>query len=190
VLGGCVVGNDEKQIDRAALPTIVLQRGDLADIWVPFNSGRQVRADAPAGPRSDPLRFGRLDGWIARFRRAGSQKTAGPLVIESRADLFDSADGAADELSAARSELGRAIGAREPAEPLADPAIGDEALAATILERRGGAGIADVRFYLVSWRHDNVVASIFVNGFDRKLTLSQALDLARLQERRIERAGS
>jgi hypothetical protein len=110
-------------------------------------------------------------------------------VIESRADLFDSIGGARDELSTARSELGTAIGARSAAEPLADPTIGDEAFAATILQRSGGGGIADVRFYLISWRRQNVVGSIFVNGFERKLTLAQALDLARAQERRIARAG-
>ena len=189
VLGGCVVGNDEKQIDRGALSTLVLAPADLSDVWVPFNSGRQVSADAPAGTHSNPERFGRLDGWIARFRRPGSQQTTGPLVIESRADLFESAGGARDELSRARSELGTAIGARAAAKPLADPAIGDEAFAATILQKSGGGGIADVRFYLISWRHQNVVASIFVNGFERKLTFPQALALARAQERRIARAG-
>jgi hypothetical protein len=130
VLGGCVVGKDEKQIDRAAVSKLVLAQADLSDAWVPFNSGRQVRADAPAGTRSNPQRFGRLDGWIARFRRPGSQQTSGPLVIESRADLFDSTDGARDELSTARSEVGTRIGARPVAEPLADPTIGDEAFAA------------------------------------------------------------
>jgi hypothetical protein len=190
VLGGCVAGGDEKQIDRGALSTLVLAPADLSDVWVPFNSGRQVNADAPAGTRSDPQRFGRLDGWIARYRRPGSQQTTGPLVIESRADLFESADGARDELSTARSELGTAVGARQAAKPLEDPAIGDEAFAATILQRSGGGGISDVRFYLISWRHDNVVASIFVNGFERKLTLAQALALARAQERRIARAAA
>jgi hypothetical protein len=189
LLAGCVVGNDEKQIDRGALPTLVLSPADLSDVWVPFNSGRQVSADAPAGTRSNPQRFGRLDGWIARFRRPGSQQTSGPLVIESRADLFESAGGARDELSTARSELGTAIGARAAAKPLAHPSIGDEAFAATILQKSGGGGIADVRFYLISWRHDNVVASIFVNGFERELTFAQALDLARAQERRIARAA-
>jgi hypothetical protein len=190
LLGGCVGGTDEKQIDRSAVSTLVLAPGDLSDVWVPFNSGRQVRADAPAGTRSNPQRFGRLDGWIARFRRPGSQKTSGPLVIESRADLFESADGARDELSTARSELGTAIGARPAAEPLADPAIGEEALAATMLQRSSGGGIPDVRFYLISWRHKNLVASIFDNGFDGNLTLGQTLDLARAQERRIARASS
>ena len=189
LLGGCVVGNDEEQIDRAAVSTLVLAPADLSDVWVPFNSGRQVSADAPAGTRSDPQRFGRLDGWIARFRRPGSQQTSGPLVIESRADLFESAGGARDELSTARSELGTAIGARAEAKPLADPTIGDEAFAATILQKSGG-GIPDVRFYLISWRHENVVASIFVNGFERKLTFTQALALARTQERRVARAAA
>jgi len=189
VLGGCVVGDEQKQIEREALRTLVLQSADLSDVWVPFNSGRQVRADAPAGARSDPQRFGRVDGWIARFRRPGSQATAGPLVIESRADLFDSADGGEDELSAARSEVGTAIGSQAPTEPLADPAVGEEAFAATLLQRSGGGGIANVRFYLISWRQENVVARVFVNGFEGKVTLAQALDLARAQERRIARAA-
>jgi hypothetical protein len=189
LLGGCVVGDDEKQIDRSAVSTLVLAPGDLPAVWVPFNSGRQVSADAPAGARSNPQRFGRLDGWIARFRRPGSQQTSGPLVIESRADLFESAGGARDELATARSEVGTAIGARPATEPLADPDLGEEAFAATILQKSGGGGIADVRFYLITWRHQNVVATLFVNGFDQKVTLAQALDLARAQERRIARAG-
>jgi hypothetical protein len=188
VLGGCVVGDEESSIGRDALPRLVLAAGDLPGHWRLFNSGRQVSADAPPGARSNPQRFGRSDGWIARYRRPGSTETPGPLVIESRADLFASADGAHDELSAARSELGTAVGPRAAAEPLADPDLGEEAFAATILDPRGGAGAADVRFYLVVWRQANVVASIFVNGFEEKLTLQQALDLARAQERRIARA--
>jgi hypothetical protein len=190
MLGGCVVGGAGRQIGQDALSRLVLQPGDLPHVWVPFNSGRQVRADAPAEARSDPQRFGRAGGWIARFRRPGSQETSGPLVIESRADLFGSADGAKDELSTARSELGNPIGGRPVAKPLADPSIGEEAFAGTILQRSGGGGIADVRFYLIAWRHQNVVASIFVNGFEGKVTLPQALELARAQQRRIARAGS
>jgi hypothetical protein len=190
MLGGCVVGGAGKQIGQDALPRLVLQPGDLPDVWVPFNSGRQVRADAPAGARSDPQRFGRAGGWIARFRRPGSQETSGPLVIESRADLFSSADGAKDELSAARSELGTSVGGRPVAKPLADPSVGEEAFAGTIRQRSGGGGVADVRFYLIAWRHESVVASIFVNGFEGKLTFAQALELARAQQRRIARAGS
>jgi hypothetical protein len=111
-------------------------------------------------------------------------------VIESRADLFSSANGAKDELAAARSELGTAIGGRPITKPLADPNVGDEAFAGTILQRSGGGGIRDVRFYLVVWRHQNVVASISVNGFEGKVTLPQALELARAQQRRIVPAES
>ena len=172
------------------MSTLVLAPGDLPAVWVPFNSGRQVSADAPAGTRSNPQRFGRLDGWIARFRRPGSQKTSGPLVIESRADLFESAGGA--ERRAVNSEERGRKGDRSASQPLSlsriRPSV-TEAFAATILQKSGGGGIPDVRFYLISWRHQNVVASIFVNGFERKLTLAQALDLARAQERRIARAG-
>ena len=51
-----------------------------------------------AGKTLGLVGFGRIEGWKARYRRPGSQTTRRPLVIESRADLFESADGAAEEL--------------------------------------------------------------------------------------------
>jgi hypothetical protein len=46
-----------------------------------------------------------------------------------------------------------------------------------------------VRFYSVAWRDGSVTALVRVNGFDGRLTLSDALALARAQEERISSAG-
>jgi len=46
-----------------------------------------------------------------------------------------------------------------------------------------------VRNYQVVWRDDNAVASLTVNGFERKLALSDVLELARKQQRRLARAA-
>jgi hypothetical protein len=167
-------------IPAAKLPELVLQPGDLPEVWVRFDEGRQGRADAPPGRRADPDRFGREGGWKARYRKPGSRATRGPLVIESRADLFAGEEGAQDDLELLRDELagGLAAGARR----IAAPALGDEAVAATV---RQGA----VRFYLIAWRQENVVGAILVNGFSRSLRLSDASELARKQARRIERAA-
>jgi hypothetical protein len=178
---GCAFGDgaDRATFDEADLRALVLQQEDLQRVFVRFDEGRQISADLPTGARADQGRFGRVDGWKARFRRPGSQATTGPLVIESRADLFDSADGANDELEAARSEP-----TAEPAQwrPVEAPRVGDESFALTATERGFGGG---VRFYLIVWREDNVTGSILANGFRGKFTLEQAVGLARKQQARI-----
>jgi hypothetical protein len=174
---GCS-GGGEEGIDTSDLSKVVLQPADLRRVWVPFDVGPQIGADAPGGERADPERFGRVEGWKARYRRPGSPATVGPLVIESRADLFDSADGARRDLEVLEEDLAETLpGSR----PLAAPMLGDDAVAATVLEGK-------VRFYLVAWRQTNVTASLFLNGFDGRTTLAQTLALVRKQERRIAAA--
>lgn len=181
---GCSLGgNGQSVVDTGRLNTLVLQPGDLSSVFVRFDEGRQVRADQPAGVRSDPQRFGRKEGWKARYRRSGSAETAGPLVVESRADVFGSDEGAGDELEARASELDTG-----PLQwrSLESPDLGDEAIARTLSQPGLGRG---VRFYLVAWREDNVTASVLVNGFEGKMTLMDALELARKQQARIGKAA-
>ena len=167
----------------AELEKLVLQPDDLPRSFMRFDEGRQIAADLPAGARADPARFGRRDGWKARYRRAGTIQTTGPLVIESKADLFDSSDGAADDFDAARADTDES----EPEwQPIGEPGLGDESFAATLLQGTESSG---VRFYQVVWREKNAVASLNVNGFARGLALEDALELARAQERRIETVG-
>jgi hypothetical protein len=177
-------GEDGAMVELNELSALVLQPEDLPAVFDRFDEGRQAMADNPGGSRADPARFGRQDGWKARYRRPGTPRTEGPLVVESRADLFDSSGGAKDELEAARRDL-------EDGElewqPIDEPGLGDESFAATLVQSGGTSG---VRFYQVYWREANVTASLSVNGFESRLALAEALELARKQERRISRASS
>jgi hypothetical protein len=185
LLAACAGDDDEQTVSRAELPRVVLQPADLPRVWVRFDEGRQIGPDAPPGPRADRTRFGRIEGWKARYRRPGSRTTAGPLVIESRADLFPDGDGARSDFDLVAQEPTEGAGGR--AEVLAAPELGDEALAASFLQGDEETG---VRFYVIAWRDDNVVASVAANGFARSFTREHALELARKQARRLARAAA
>ena len=177
---GCSLrGGDEATISRQELPRLVLQQSDLPRVFFPFDQGRQSITDSPGGRRADATRFGREDGWKARYRRSGTERTKGPLVIESRADLFSSSDGATDDLAAAREDLSDGD---LDWQPIDEPGLGQESFAATLVQ--GG-----VRFYQVVWRDQNVTASLNVNGFEPRLALGEVLALARKQEQRVADAA-
>lgn len=182
-LAGCTFGGGSASIDRDELRGLVLQPADVPGVFVQFDHGRQIGADAPGGTRAAPGRFGRVEGWKARYRRPGSPSTEGPLVIESRADLFESAGGAEDDFDAALTDLRESTPGWSPID---EPGIGDESFAATHVQEGG----TDVRWYQVFWRDDNVTASLVVSGFDGKLALADALALARKQQRRVARAAA
>jgi hypothetical protein len=174
---GCGSGGGPT-IAKSKLPALVLQEEDVA-AFSQFGNGTQVSADAHPGPRHDPQRFGRLGGWISRYKRSGSTTTRGPLVIESRADLFHSTGGAKKDLAAYADELdatAASVGGRE----LHAPSVGDDAHAFVY-----GTGAA--RFYAVAWRHGSATASVVVQGFH--VGLGDAVALARKQERRLASAG-
>lgn len=179
VLAGCsLMGGDEASIEVAELEQLVLQPPDLPRSYLRFDEGRQIAAEASEGARADPNRFGRRDGWKARYRGPG-----GTPVIESKADLFDSAAGAEDELEAARADLDESD---VDWSPVGEPGLGDQSFAATYLQ---GTKTSGVRFYQVVWREDNVTASLLMNGFARQLSLADVLELAQAQERRVADAA-
>jgi hypothetical protein len=178
LVAGC--GGGGPAIGVAQLSKLVLQPGDLPPAFAQFDAGRQVQVDRVQGPRFDNSRYGREDGWKARYNRAGSPATAGPLVVESRADLFKAKSGATTDLLAYREQFK----ATPNAHLIGVPRIGDESVAMTQLR----PGAPAVRFYTVAWRDANVTGSVAVNGFAGKLTLGQALALARAQERHIAAA--
>ena len=178
-VAGCA--GDSGGIGKTELASVVLQLADLPEPFVQFDDGRQGAAETTSGFRADPVRFGRVDGWKARYRRPGTPATSGPLVIESRADLFEDDDGAAKDLDAYRRELGQAVRATG-GRLLAPPELGSESVGMTFREDR-------VRFFRITWRHANATALLFVNGFDERLELADVLALARKQQRRLEDAS-
>jgi hypothetical protein len=177
---GCSFGGDDGTISRQELPKLVLQQSDLPRAFFRFDEGRQAIVDSPGGRRADATRFGREDGWKARYRRSGTEHTSGPLVVESRADLFASDGGAKDDLDAARDDLAEG---ELDWEPIDEPGLGEESFAVTLVQ--GG-----VRFYQVVWRDANVTAALSANGFEPRLALGEVLALARAQQEHITAAES
>ena len=168
---------ETKKLSAADLPRVVLQPSDLAG-FSRFDEGRLGRADFQPGPRAEPDRFGREDGWKARYRRTDPSDREGALVVESKVDLFEDDGGADEDLEAYGQELrprqsGPGISAGKP--------LGDEYVW-TVFEANG------VFFVTVAWRYANVTASVGTQAFDRQAALEAAFDLASRQQRRIERA--
>jgi hypothetical protein len=177
LVAGCGAGG--KRISEAKLSRLVLREQDLPPIFSSFNFGKQIRLDNSGTARADPVRYGRKGGWIARYNRPGSSDTRGPLVIESRADLFDDAGGAKSDLAAYRIDFSRIPGS--DLRVLSLPKLGDAALGVTFVQ----PGAKPVRFFRIAWRDRNVSASVTVQGFGGRLALTEALALARKQERLI-----
>jgi hypothetical protein len=167
----------EQRIAVDQLPTLVLQPADLPS-FSQFGLGTQITADAHAGPRKDPSRFGRLGGWIARYRPTDASVRNGPLVVESRADLFPSTSAAKQDLDAYDTEYESTI-ARAGGKKLGTVAVGDEARAFTF-----GSGVDF--FYVVVWRTANSTASVLVEG--SAVALEDALALARKQSAHLTAA--
>jgi hypothetical protein len=169
-----------KTVPPSKLPKLVLQPADLPGPYTAFDVGRQTQLDRVPGPRSDPARFGRQGGWKARYNRPGSTATRGPLVVESRADVFQDATGAAKDLAAYRTQFARQSGGRPFRVRLGTAAAG-------VMQQRPGRPA--VRFISVAWQDGNVTASVVVNGFASGLGAADAVALARAQERRIAGAS-
>lgn len=180
-------GDDgEAEITKADLRRLVLQPEDLPRVFTQFDVGELGRSDIRSGPRADPRRFGRETGWKARYSRSGSAETAGPLVIESKVDLFGDEEGADRDLEAYRGELEatvKQIGRTGRRLPTAE--VGDEAI---LFSATQGSGRRAVRFYALAWRQANVTSSLVVNGFEGKVFVDDVLRLAREQEQRITAA--
>lgn len=190
VLAGCSAlggGDEAPAIPESGLPAIVLQPDDLGGNFTRFDEGRLAIADAPLGERADPERFGRIDGWKARFRRSGSAATVGPLVVESRADLFEGAGGAERELEAHQGELEPQARHPSPATFVELEELGDEAFALT--QDAGDSPPGSLVSHTVAWRYRNASASVTANGFAPRLRLADVLALARAQQRRLAAAA-
>jgi hypothetical protein len=179
-LAGC--GGASKNVSADELRKLVLREADVRPPFAPFYVGRQVRLDTAGTSRSDASRFGRKGGWIARYHRPGSASTLGPLVIESRADVFGGSGGARSDLEAYRHDLEHVPAVR--VRDFAVPGLGDEAAGVTYVR----PGTLPVRTYTIVWRDRNVSASLTAQGYDGKLDKAAAVRLAMAQERLISRA--
>lgn len=178
--GGCDGKDERLDPDRAS--QAVLRISDLPDGFTAFDRGEIESRDVAPGPREDPARFGRQGGWKTRFRRVGAPGTRGPLVVESRVDVFSDSDGAGDELAAYRSEYEAALAGVDAASQLDDPDLGEAAVAFTFVQR----GLTDAHYFAIAFRLENAVASLLVSGLKGRLSLREVVALGRKQLARIQ----
>jgi hypothetical protein len=171
----------ESEVSARQLRSLVLQPRDLPRDYLRFDVGPIAPIELHAGPREDASRFGRKGGWKARYKRSGSARRNGPLLVVSMIDLFDSRDGAKADLAAYDEEFGSMPRARR----LKITGVGDTATGVTFTR---GSGRYTIRFYRIAWREANTTASVSVDGSEGALSLSDASALARKQETRIRRA--
>ena len=167
---GCM-GGDSAAIEPSELKNLVLQQQDLPAAFTRFDEGRQARIDQPGGTLADVKRFGRQDGWKARYRRPGSSVDHRPprRRVQGR------------RVRRAGRGAGRArSGPRRPARRTPSRARDAASSGTRPSSRPGprGAAASQVRFYLVRWRHENATASMLANGFEGRFTREQALELA------------
>jgi hypothetical protein len=167
-------------IATSKLSQLVLTEQDMPG-FTSFSNGPQVRLDNQGTVRADASRYGRQGGWINRLRPADSATTAGPLVVESRADLFKSSDGAKSDLAAYRVLFSRLSGEHQE---ITVTGLGQDAVGVTFTQPGGRT----LRFFRIAWRSQNATASITVEGFDGQVSQDDALALAHKQEKRIEGA--
>ena len=178
-VAGC--GSSSK-LSATKLNRLVLAEGDLPSSFSAFANGPTATLDTHGTPRADPQRFGRQAGWVARFNRAGSSATKGPLVVVSAVDVFDSVGGAKRDFGAYGLQFQGQIADRL-ARPLAVGGLGEEAAALTSVS----AGATPVRTFVIYWRHRNATAVVTANGFARRLEFKDVLRLARRQEQKLAR---
>jgi hypothetical protein len=178
-VAGC--GGGSASVSPDNLGRLVLQPADLGKSFTSFGNGPQIALDNNGTPRADAARFGREGGWIARYRRGGTKRTEGPLIVESRVDVFKSGEGAKSDLAAYRAMFASEPGAA--AHAVAAPKVGDAALATTFEQ----AGALPVTYYRVAWRFRNATASVTVEGWRGRIRPTDAYALARKQQVRLAR---
>ena len=175
-LAGCGGSGGKTTVTRGELPRTVLQPSDVPSSWSQFADEEQARIDMHAGPRQSPTRFGREGGWIARYR--GSEH-GNAVVVESRADVFDTVNGAKKDLDAYRDEMKAGIpGSGATTKLLSAPALGEGSVAG---ELRQGPSL----FITVAWRRSNATESVALEGRAATTSVADAVALARRQDKRL-----
>lgn len=180
---GCFGGGDggDGSVSASDGESLVLQQEDVGSEFTQFDQGEQRRPDF-SPPRDDPERFDREGGWKARFSRLGTRTTKGALVISSLADLYPSAQDAAQDFELYKTALDQFVSAGGRVVPVSG--LGDDAYAVSFSQ---GLKPNVVHHYEIAWRDGPVTASVSANGF--RLTWPEALALARAQQERIDSAS-
>lgn len=178
LLAACDGG--QNPIPPGKLGSAVLQPADVGQGFFQFDVGRQELLDFHLGPRRDPRRFERVEGWKARYRPREVEARTGPLVIESRVDLFREEEGAKRDLDAYTQEFQDDIrDAPRRGRSISVPTIGNGAVAITFTQ---GRGARTVRYYRVAWRFQTLTGFIGISGFEGTISVRDAIRFAQKQQ--------
>jgi hypothetical protein len=172
-LSGCDGPDAEPDRITSDASRLVLQPPDVPEGLARFDAGPPEGRGM--GPRS-------RSEWVARYRQVDPSIVEGPLVVESTAAVFPSDGAARADLKRRTHDLEGVAGS----ESVTLSPIGEEALGVTYDQP---AIPREVRFFVVVWLHRNVTASLTVQGFEGKVTMGDAVELARAQHRHLEEAG-
>ena len=177
-----------------AAPAVVhgpVQELPLTVQEIPF-PGFQVEANSPsAGFYSNRRLAGRDPAILAALRRAGREggyerdfsravspvQVVGPVVIESSASLFRTAQGAREGLAL----LGREV-AGQGGTPISTGRVGQDTLGYVIQKQLNGVAYDS---FVVLWRQDNAVAVVLVAGNAATMDVQYAVQLAQIAQLRL-----
>jgi hypothetical protein len=181
VVAGCDAGAGGSGLVEAPASRLVLRPVDVPEELVQFDSAPVAGRDRPfeQGPPQGPEP---TSAWASRFRQADPAVQEGLLVVESRASVFAEESSAGLDLKSHRRDLTSVPGA----ETLPPPGIGQEGIAVVFHQP---AFPRSARFIVIAWRYRNVVASVTIQGFEGGVEAMDATELARAQQRHIQRAA-
>jgi hypothetical protein len=173
---GCGKGST-KPVSGRVLQKLVLQQTDLPGFGQ-FAFGRELRSELDPAFAGDPRKFGRQDGWAARYRRA--RRGPGPLTVASVIDEFARPSDAGDLLAAVRDQE-RKTSAASGLKTFQPSNLGDDDVGVATA-RPSAKG---VRFVRVTWRRGRFVASVTALGYTQRMSVDEVVALARKQNQRL-----
>lgn len=166
------------------LQTLVLQSADLPRTLERFSSDHELRSEQSPILEGDSGRFGRQNGWVARYRRSGNPRLRGPLTVASTIEMFGRSAGASKYLHAVEKrdrEVASLTGLKE----LRVSAIGATSHGLESAHAPRGS----IRYVIVTWREGRFVGIVSASGYAELMSARDVVALARSQEKRVKRVS-
>jgi hypothetical protein len=160
---------------------LVVEPGDLPVGFVRLSAQpvSNAAAWAQAGVKKNYESLGRITGYKVVFRKSGA---GGIQNLESVANIYRARTGASKSLRATAKALERRRTASLTRMSIG-PALGHEARAYRMKIKKGAASIGAA---LVAWRYRNIYAVVVGAGLEPSFDPARVLEIARLQQARIE----
>ena len=166
-----------KKLSDAALAKLVLQPAELRGLDRFANEQEIMSQQSPVLGR-DPHRFGRQNGWVARYRRLRGND--GPLTLASGVEAFGKSSGASDFFDEV-TELNERNAAGSHMKAADGDDLGDERRVLATPPGRPGS----VRFVLAVWRTGRFVGSISASGYSGRISPADVIALVKRQDERL-----